>query len=61
MTDVYPALMEQVFDVAEGEREPDIHHHGQVDYFAGCFEVTKWIVSHEKTVNGGVKTYQTAV
>jgi hypothetical protein len=50
MTDVYPALMEQVFDVAERERETDIHHHGQLDYFAGCFEIPERVAGHAQTL-----------
>ena len=31
VADVDAALVQQVFDIAKGEREPDIHHHGQAD------------------------------
>ncbi len=31
-TDVDAALVQQVFDIAKGEGEPDIHHHGQANF-----------------------------
>ena len=31
VADVDAALVQQVFDIAKGEGEPDIHHHGQAD------------------------------
>lgn len=41
MAHVYPALMKQVLDVAERQREPDIHHHRQTDHFRRCLEIAK--------------------
>ena len=31
VADVDAALVQQVFGIAKGEGEPDIHHHGQAD------------------------------
>ena len=33
MADIYPALVEQVFNIAEGKRKPDVHHHSKLDDF----------------------------
>lgn len=47
MTDVNTALMKQIFDVAEREREADIHHNGQLDDFARRLEVAKRVLVHD--------------
>ena len=39
MADVDAALVQQVFDVAERQREPDVHHDRQADDFGRGLEV----------------------
>ena len=41
MADVDAALMQQILDVAQRERETDIHHDRQADDFGGRLEVPK--------------------
>jgi hypothetical protein len=41
VTNLDPTLVQQVFDIAERQREPDVHHHGQADDFGGGLEVAK--------------------
>ena len=31
VADVDPALVQQILDVPQGQREPDVHHHRQTD------------------------------
>jgi hypothetical protein len=50
VTNVYPPFMKKVFYVSQRQREPDVHHHGQLDHFAGCFEIAKWVLAHGVTV-----------
>lgn len=41
VTDVDTALMQQVFNIAQRERESNVHHHCKLDDFGRCFEVAK--------------------
>jgi len=34
MADVDPALEQQIFHIAQGEREADVHHHHQPDHLS---------------------------
>ena len=43
MADLDAALLEEVLDVAQGQREPDIHHDSQSDYFRTGLEVSEWV------------------
>ena len=41
MTDLDPAFVEQVFDVAQRNREPDLEHHRQADDLWARLEVAE--------------------
>ena len=41
MADFDASLMEQVLNVAKGEREPHVEHHRQADDVRGCFEIAE--------------------
>ena len=41
MADVDPSLMQQIFDIAEREREADVHHHRQADDLRAGSEAAK--------------------
>jgi transposase len=39
--DIDSTLVQQILDVAQRERIPHVHHHGEADDFRRCFEVPK--------------------
>ena len=41
MANVDPTLEQQVFDIAQRQREPHVHHHHQADHFGRGVEVAK--------------------
>ncbi len=41
MADLNAALVQQIFDILERQRVPDIHHHRQADDFRGRLKVAK--------------------
>jgi hypothetical protein len=43
MADLDAALLEEVLDVAQGQRETDIHHDSQPDDFRTGLEVSDWV------------------
>ncbi len=43
MTDIDAALVQQIFDIAKGQRKPDVHHNRQADNLSARFEIAKWI------------------
>ena len=49
MTDIYPALVEQIFHIAERKWETDIHHHRETNDFWRSFEISEWIL-HPQTL-----------
>ena len=42
MADIDAALVQQIFYVPKGQREPDIHHYRQADDLRAGFEIAKW-------------------
>ncbi|WP_233342237.1 hypothetical protein [Maricaulis salignorans] len=43
MRDIDPALVEQILDVSQRERKPDIHHHRKADDLGRSLEIFEWI------------------
>lgn len=43
MTDIDAAFIQQIFDIANGQREANVRHHRQADDLAARFETAKWI------------------
>jgi hypothetical protein len=41
VANVDTALVEQVFDIAQGQRKSDVHHDRKLDDFGGRLEVAK--------------------
>jgi hypothetical protein len=41
MTDIDAALVQQILDIPEREREPDVQHHRQADHLGRRFEIAK--------------------
>lgn len=50
MADINATLMEQVFNVAKGQGEADIHYNRELDDLRRCLEVAKWRSGHEATL-----------
>jgi len=50
MGNINTALVEQIFDIAKGKREPDVHHHRDLDDLAQCFDVAEGRYGHRETV-----------
>lgn len=45
------SLVQQVFNVSERQKKPDVHHHGQADDFWLRSKVAKWAAfSHKQTL-----------
>ena len=47
MADIDAAFVEQIFDLPQRKRKPDIHHHRQADDLGGRLEISEWI-SHRR-------------
>ncbi len=48
MADADAALVQQILDVAQWRREPDLHHYRQADDLGGRLEITKgerWVMT----------------
>ena len=43
MADIDAAFVQQIFDIAKGQRETDVQHHRQADNLTARFEIAKWI------------------
>jgi hypothetical protein len=43
MADIDAPFMEQIFNIAKGQRKPDIKHYRQADNLTTCFEIAKWV------------------
>ena len=43
MAHINPALMQQIFHIAERQRKPHEHHNRQADDLSARFEIAKWI------------------
>jgi hypothetical protein len=51
MAHIDPTFMQQVFDIAKREWEPDIEHYRETDDFGTGFEISKWTVfGHSQTL-----------
>lgn len=46
VADIYPSLIQQVFDVPERERKSNVHHCSQLDDLGRRFEVAKRVLAH---------------
>lgn len=42
VVDLDPSLVEQVLDIAQGQREADVKHHRQTDDLKASLEVAEW-------------------
>ena len=49
VADIDTALEQQVLDLAQRQRVPDIHHHRQADDLGRTIEIAEWI-SHPTTL-----------
>ncbi len=49
VADIDAALMQQVLNIPQREREPDVHHRGKPDDLGRCLEVAEWI-AHSQTL-----------
>jgi hypothetical protein len=43
MADINTAFVLQVFDILQGKRKPDVHHHRKADDFGRRFKIAKGI------------------
>jgi hypothetical protein len=51
VTDIDPAFVEKVLDVAQRQRESDIHHHAKLDDLRRGFKVAKRVRGHFPRLN----------
>jgi hypothetical protein len=59
VADVDPALVQQVIDVAERQREADIQHHGQSDDLGRRLEIAEGgAFRHGRTMPGGLPQFK---
>jgi len=49
VADIDPAFLEQILDLTQRQRKPDIHHHRQADHLGRCLEVSEGI-PHPRTL-----------
>ena len=54
MSDVYAPFVEQILEVAQRQREADIHHHGEADDFRRRLEISERIAHHKTLRNRGI-------
>ena len=52
VADVDPAFVEKVFDVAQGQRKTNVHHHRKLDDFGRCLKVAERVLGHPVTLAG---------
>ena len=52
VANVDPAFVEEVFNIAQREREPDIHHHRELDDLGRRLEISERITGHLVTLAG---------
>jgi hypothetical protein len=51
VANVDAVLVENIFDIAQGEWKMNVHHYGQADDLGRCFEIAKWImIFHARTL-----------
>ena len=43
VADVDAAFVEQIFDLSQRKRKPDIHHYGQTNDLGRCLKISEWI------------------
>lgn len=53
VTNVDPAFVEQILDIAERQWETDIHHHRKPNNFRRRVEVAEWVLDHPKMLGQG--------
>ena len=51
VADINAALVEKVFDIAQRQRESDIHHHAKLDDLRRGFKVAKRVLAHLPKLN----------
>jgi hypothetical protein len=51
VTDIDPAFVEKVLDIAQRQRESDIHHHAKLDDLRRGFKVAKRVRGHFPRLN----------
>jgi hypothetical protein len=44
MADIDTAFVEQIFDLPQRKRIPDIHHHSKADNFGRCLEIDDTLI-----------------
>jgi|AntAceMinimDraft_1070359.scaffolds.fasta_scaffold44376_2 hypothetical protein len=54
VTDIDPAFVEKVLDVAQRQGESDIHHHAKLDDLRRGFKVAKWVPIHFLRLNAWI-------
>lgn len=50
MTDIDAALIEQIFDVTQRQRETNVHRHRKLNDISRCLELTKGRSDHWQTL-----------
>ena len=60
VANINSALMEQAFNIAQGQRKPDIHHLRTPDDLGGRLEVAKWVPSHLPNLSSRMRCLKTA-
>jgi hypothetical protein len=51
VANIYAALVEQILNIPERERKPDIHQYGELDNLWRGFEVAKRVLGHFLMLN----------
>ncbi len=51
VANIDPALVKQVFDIPQRQRESDIHHDRKLDDFGGRLEVAERVLAHIQRLN----------
>ncbi|GAB5457866.1 MAG: hypothetical protein Hens3KO_08960 [Henriciella sp.] len=44
MAEIDPSLMEEVFDIPQRQRKPNIHHHRELYDLWRCLEIAEWVL-----------------
>lgn len=50
MANVDSTLVQQVLNITERQRKPDVHHDRELDNLGRCLEVAEWILGHAATL-----------
>ena len=54
VADVDPTLLQEVFDIAQRQRESDIHHHAKLDDLRRGFKAAKRVLGHFLRLNAWI-------